>query len=318
MTFYEQGHRVTSMFASRVIDWQDGKAVLSATVDITERKEGEERLRLSEERFSKVFELAPDIIVITRMEDGLILDANRGFQEITGWEKSEVLGRLTADLGLWSAPSDRAEMVEALAAHGEALHREIQFRCKDGAVRTGVYSARAILLSGEPHVLFVMQDISEKKAADERLRREKESLRVTLDCIGDAVIATDTEGRITRMNPVAAKLTGWPAQEAMGQPLDKVFQIIDADSRGQSLSPFTQVLDSGNVVSSAGGTVLVARDGSEYRIANSGAAIRSDDGSLIGVVLVFRDMTQEHAIQEQLRHSQKMEAVWVACRGRGA
>ncbi|MFA7165773.1 MAG: PAS domain S-box protein [Desulfoplanes sp.] len=151
--------------------------------------------------------------------------------------------------------------------------------------------------------------ISERKQALEKLHRSEEKLRITLDSIGDGVIATDTQGTITLMNPVAEKLTGWTLKEAMGKPMRSVFNIIHAQTRKSAESPVKKVLATGGIVNLANHTVLITRDGSEHQIADSAAPIRSDTGTTLGAVLVFRDVTEEYALQEQLRQNQKMQAI---------
>ena len=111
------------------------------------------------------------------------------------------------------------------------------------------------------------------------------------------------------MNPVAERLTGWPMAEAVTRPLSEVFNIVNAQSRRSVASPVENVLASGEVIGLANHTLLISRDGREYQIADSGAPILSDAGEIVGVVLVFRDMTEEYALQEQLAQSQKMDAV---------
>jgi len=125
--------------------------------------------------------------------------------------------------------------------------------------------------------------------AREQLARA--SLTTTLRSIGDAVIATDTAARVTFMNPVAEALTGWSAQDAMGKPLRSVFRIVNEDSREEVDSPAEKVLREGVVVGLANHTVLLTRNGTDLPIDDSGAPIRDDDGSVTGVVLVFRDVT---------------------------
>lgn len=143
--------------------------------------------------------------------------------------------------------------------------------------------------------------VAERERAEEALRRNEESLSTTLNSIGDAVIATDTHGRVVRMNPVAERLTGWPLEQALGHPLHEIFRIVNEESRLPVGSPVDQVLASGSVVGLANHTVLIARDGTERPIADSGAPIRSRDGAVEGVVLVFRDVTEERQAQDALR-----------------
>ncbi|HNV72887.1 MAG TPA: PAS domain S-box protein, partial [Candidatus Ozemobacteraceae bacterium] len=143
----------------------------------------------------------------------------------------------------------------------------------------------------------------------ETLRRSEEDLRITLHSIGDAVISTDTDGRIVRMNEVAEKLTGWSQAEAVGKPSTDVFRIVQGEARQQCANPVEKVLASGEHVELANHTVLVSRTGREYQIADSGSPIRDRDGQIVGVVLVFRDVTEQYVLEERLRQSQKLEAV---------
>ncbi len=137
------------------------------------------------------------------------------------------------------------------------------------------------------------------------LEESRESLAITLHSIGEAVMATDRDGRITGMNDVACRLTGWSEAEATGKPLASVFPIISAITREPVENPVVRVLTTGIVVGLANHTTLVARDGREYQIADSAAPIRDRDGKVVGVVLVFRDVTEEYALREQLRDNEQ-------------
>ena len=138
-----------------------------------------------------------------------------------------------------------------------------------------------------------------------QLRASRENLRTTLDSIGDGVIATDRDGEITRMNPVAEALTGWDFEEAEGRPLLEVFNIVNAKTRRPAQTPVEQVLQEGKIVGLANHTMLIARDGRELQIADSGAPIRDRTGEITGVVLVFRDVTKQYRQREALRESEK-------------
>ena len=135
-------------------------------------------------------------------------------------------------------------------------------------------------------------------------RAAQEEFRTTLYSIGDAVITTDTRGRVRRMNPVAEQLTGWPEIEAQGQPLNAVFRIIQEESRAETENPVQRVLRERAVVGLANHTLLIARDGTERPIADSGAPILNESGALTGVVLVFRDQTEERATQQEVRRNE--------------
>ncbi|MFO8057858.1 MAG: PAS domain S-box protein [bacterium] len=141
--------------------------------------------------------------------------------------------------------------------------------------------------------------------AGQELRENEENLRITLNSIGDAVIATDTTGRVVRMNPIAERLTGWNLEQARGRPLVEVFHIINGRTREQVESPVQKVLDTGLVVGLGNHTVLISADGGEYQIADSGAPIRDEEGRINGVVLVFRDVTEDYRLQEDLQKNEQ-------------
>jgi PAS domain S-box-containing protein len=147
------------------------------------------------------------------------------------------------------------------------------------------------------------QGISHREKA---LVESETRMRITLDSIGDAVIATDDHGRITRMNPMAEKLTGRPLIEAEGLPLPEVFRIINAHTREPVANPVTKVLTEGKTIGLANHTLLISRDGNEYQIADSGAPIWNMDGRIAGVVLVFRDVTETYAREEKIRESERL------------
>lgn len=147
---------------------------------------------------------------------------------------------------------------------------------------------------------------------------QKEYL-VTLNSIGDAVISTDTEGKIKFINQVAEQLTGWNHKDAIGKPLEDVFKIINENSREKVDNPVDKVLKEGKVIGIANHTLLVSKEGKEIPIADSGAPIKNDEGEILGVVLVFRDQTKEREANRKIKESEanllsminnKDQAIW--------
>jgi PAS domain S-box-containing protein len=141
------------------------------------------------------------------------------------------------------------------------------------------------------------------KRANAALHVSEARLSVTLQSIGDAVIATDAAGRVTILNPLAQKLTGWTQAEAASRPADEVFRIVNQDTRQPSTVPLKDVIARGVDQRLPDHAVLISRDGSECAIADSCAPIRDDDDQVVGAVLVFRDVTRETAAQHALRDS---------------
>jgi PAS domain S-box-containing protein len=147
-------------------------------------------------------------------------------------------------------------------------------------------------------------EITGQTRAKARSRATEERYRTIMMSVGDGVIATDTEGRVEMMNPVAEALTGWTHEESLGKPLEEVFHIVNEETRQTVENPIRKVMREGMVVGLANHTVLIARNGREHPIADSGAPIRNERNDITGVVLVFRDQTQERMAQKALKESE--------------
>ena len=152
-------------------------------------------------------------------------------------------------------------------------------------------------------------DSNESQRTPKPTRREKvlldqvESLQIILSSIGDAVITTDTQNNVTYLNPVAESLTGWTQDEAAGLSLDLIFRIINEESRLPVESPVTKALREGTVVGLANHTLLIAKDGTEIPIGDSASPIRNEHGEISGVVLVFRDASEERQAERMRQNA---------------
>lgn len=177
-------------------------------------------------------------------------------------------------------------------------------------LRQGDLRARTGLTAGQDELSGLARTFDDMAATlarrDAALHAEREWLRVTLAGIGDAVIATDQEGRVAFMNAIAQDLTRWSEPDAVGRPIEEVFHIINEATRARVESPVTRVLRDGMLVGLANHTLLVTRDGREIPVDDSGAPIRDASGDLLGVVLVFRDVTERRQAEAQL-HAAKQQ-----------
>lgn len=161
----------------------------------------------------------------------------------------------------------------------------------------------------------LQQEIDERRQAEESLAAEKERLDVTLRSLRERVIATDTEGKILLFNKAAENSTGWTQEEAIGQPLDVVFHIINEKTRERCEKPIEKIIKLGGTIGLANHTVLISRDGTERLIDTSGATIYDKEDNIIGVVLIFRDITEKRKIEEELLKVQKLESIGMLAGG---
>jgi len=155
----------------------------------------------------------------------------------------------------------------------------------------------------------------ERRNAEEALADQKERLNVTLNSIGDGVIATDTTGTITLMNRIAEDITGWARQDAIDNKLETVFHVFNEKTRERCESPLQKVLKTGGIIELAKNTILLSRDGKERVVADSCAPIRDRESRIVGMVLVFRDVTDRRTMESDLLKAQKLESIGLLAGG---
>jgi PAS domain S-box-containing protein len=227
------------------------------------------------------------------------LKVNTAFERQTGLTAHNIIGKTIRNL----YPDDQVrgviELYSEVVFSRTPVRKEIWFGPMESWYELSVFPTQG------DEFTVVVQNVTERKLTIEKLAREKERLRVTLQSVGDAVITTDAHGHVTLLNPVAAQLTGFSAEAAAGQPLSEVFHIFNSRSREPVENPVGRVLAEGRTVGLANHTVLASANGEEYQIADSAAPIRDSAGEIIGVVLVFRDVSQEYAAQQELRERER-------------
>ena len=236
---------------------------------------------------------------------GLDPDRGRGLssgrQTVLTGEGKQVMDRVRAEV-------DEMERVERELLEDRGVIAR-------GAARTAVVTTVVALVIGLALVALVVwlfaRNLAIRQRASEVLRAERERFRTTLTSIGDAVVVTDAQGRVTLLNPVAEALTGWDA-DAIGRPVETVFRIVNEETRAPVENPVDKVLREGAVVGLANHTVLIGRDGRERPIDDSGAPIRDGRGRVVGVVLVFRDITERRASEQRLHENDRRKDEFLA------
>ncbi|MFW6221117.1 MAG: transporter substrate-binding domain-containing protein [Fibrobacterota bacterium] len=244
-------------------------------------------------------------------EDERYLYANRAYREFVRKEPEQVIGRKLSDV-LTKKTYDK------LAPHLKEIRQgnSGQFNLKVYIPHMGQFRYLKITYIpyqgelNEKRSYFVLaQDVTDFAVAEKALRESETNLSITLNSIADGVIATDANQRITRMNPVAQQLTGWNFENAREKALEEVVRMIDPDTRSDIENSAVRVLREGQTAGADNYAILISADGSECRVAYSGAPILDHERRVVGVVLVFHDMTKSYEMEQQLRQAQKMDAI---------
>lgn len=266
----------------------------------------EEALRSSHDFGRRVFVNNPSAIIIYEVQgdgtsgnDYIVRDVNPAALAIENWRKEEVLNK---PLGLLRPGVEGFGILETFKKvweTGETAYYPAHVYQEDDECR---WFENIVFKLTTGEIVAVYSDVTESKTAELALFAEKEKLKVTLYSIGDAVITTDIKGRVDMLNPIAESLTGWTQSEAVGQPLAKIFDIYNEDTGQPCENPVDKVLKTGKIVGLANHTVLRSRNGRQLAIDDSAAPIRNADGELLGVVLVFRDVTETREREARIQY----------------
>ncbi|WP_266168599.1 sensor domain-containing protein [Dyella subtropica] len=280
------------------------RGVFTVFIDITERHALETRLRESEQRFFGAFQHAAIGMGLVA-PDGRLLRVNAALCGMLGYREAELLDLNIREL---THPDDvgksQTMATELMSGLRDAYQLEKRYFHREGHVVHVLLSVSLVRApDGTPfHAVAQIQDISQRKAYEEALFRERELAEVTLRSIGDAVITTDLQLGITSLNPIAEAMTGWSHGEALGQPIDDVFRLIDGETHDTLRNPLLDAITRDTIVELRGNAMLVHRNGFETPIEDSAASIHDHAGNVIGGVLVFHDVSATRALVLKMAH----------------
>jgi diguanylate cyclase (GGDEF)-like protein/PAS domain S-box-containing protein len=298
--------RLSKLNASPIIE--DGRITggMVLAEDISKQRETEKVLEDERAFVSAILETVGAMVVVLDRE-GRIVRFNRACEQLTGYSFEEVSGMYLWDLLIPSKDEKTVRNVfESLSTGMFPSSFENYWLTRSGERRLISWSNTAIPddYGMVKYVIGTGIDISARKQSEIKLILEKERLLVTLSSIGDAVIAVNSEGIVTLINPIAEILTGWSGKDAVGRPLVEVFNIINEITGEPVENPVQKVLTDGKIVGLANHTALISRDRSIVSIADSAAPIRDAGGEVLGVILVFRDVTEEKRRADALKSSE--------------
>ncbi|MDH1263163.1 EAL domain-containing protein [Pseudomonas sp. GD03944] len=209
----QNGELFTGLISAQAFQLDETPVLVVIVRDISQLKATQQQLQVSEEKFAKAFHASPDGLLITRISDGLLIEANEGFNRITGYSNDDVAARSTLDLGIWADPQDRQRMLECIRQDGSVRDLSVQIRTRSGQSRLCELSAQPIPIGDEACLLTIARDITERQVMQEKLQQAA----TVFESTAEGVLITDTQQRITAVNRAFSTITGYSEAEALGQ-----------------------------------------------------------------------------------------------------
>ncbi len=289
-------------------------AVLTIARDLTEIHKAMAIIRENEKHFRSLVNATTTPLVVFHGEQ--IFYANRAFCELSGYSLEEIETMSYFD---FIHPEEHSKILGYVwdAAQGKETSSRYEVKSINKAGNTVWidFSSAPITWDNQPATIASIINITERKQSEQVVLKEKERLAITLKSIGDGVISTDIEGRITLMNKVAEQLTGWIQKEAIGVDISKVFRMKNEQTGDFIENPVNSVLASKSVFELSNHTQLISKDGQIFTIANTASPIKDSDGEVIGVVLVFQDRTEKEKLIAAAQNNQKLESLGILAGG---
>ncbi len=292
-------------------------ALLAIGRNISDRKKVERALKESEKLYRTLVETSPDSITMTDLQ-GHFLMANEGAARMHGFDsREEMIGMSSFDLIVLEDRERALENSKVALESGSLRNEQYRLLRKDGSTFLGELSVSLVKdEAGKPtSIMAIVRDISQRQKIEEALAAEKERLSVTLRSIAEGVITVDREGNILLINEVAEELTGWYYRDAVGKKLDKVLNLKMKNNPVDCTNLINDVIKKGEVVEMFDDLKLIAKDGTERVINRSCAPIRDNGHSIIGVVIIIRDVTEKQKLERELFKSRKLESIGMLAGG---
>ena len=290
-----------------VLDWNDPinlngneKINLRAIVDITERKQAEEKLRESEARFASIFHTNPTRVCITSFEDGRFLDVNETFLKSCGYTRAEVIGHTSLELNDWVDPQARIRLRSLIEEHGRIQNFETQIRRKSGGIITVLISAELIELFGQSCILSVGLDITERKQANDLLRDREQRLQAIIENEPECIKLLAPDGTLLQINP--AGLAMFEADDVQSVLGKSVYPIVIPEHR-QAFQDLTERVCRGE--SGKLEFEIVGLKGTRRWLETHAVSMRNQQGEAIGLLGITRDITERKRTEDALRESEE-------------
>ncbi len=285
-------------------------AIINCVIDVTERKLAEDKLRESEEKFAKAFHTAPYSITITRLEDGKILDVNEAFVSISGYTREEALTSSSIALKLWADPKDSNRVLEGIEQGKSVYNKEYLFRKKNGEIITGLFSNQLIHLGSEPAVLSSVLDITDRKRAEEALRREQNLAKMYLETANVMFIAIDRNGTVTLINNKGCEILGREQGVIVGK--NWIENFIPQAARADIEEVFGKIVSGEVDAVEYHENPVVNAAGEEKLISWHNTTLHDDVGNITGLFSAGIDITEHKQAEDKLKESEERHSLLIS------
>ncbi|HUT68346.1 MAG TPA: PAS domain S-box protein, partial [Dehalococcoidales bacterium] len=296
----KSGETYTVLFSAELINIGGEQCILSSSTDVTERKNIEEALRESEEKFSKAFRASPQAIAIARVKDGKFIEANESHSRVAGFTREELIGHTSAELNTWVNPEDRDRVMQILKKKGLIYNEELKFRKKSGEIQTILFSAELIYVGGEECIISSSTDVTKRKKMEEALRESEEKFSKAFRASPQAIaIARLSDGTFMEVNDSFTRISGYTREETIGHTSfelgtwakpgdrDKMLKLLK-EQGGVNNEEYLFRTKSGDIR-----TMLFSAEQMEHK------------GELC-TVSVINDITEYRKIEEQAREAENL------------
>ncbi|PKK89366.1 MAG: hypothetical protein CVV64_14605 [Candidatus Wallbacteria bacterium HGW-Wallbacteria-1] len=318
INFVKDKRRITlAVLRFPVFKHADGSQLMCFMAqDISDRIQTKEELKRERAMLRSLIDSIPDLIFFKNF-DSVYLGCNRAFEEFVGKGEKEIIGSDDTLLFPKTLADFFRQMDRNMLDSRSARRNEEWVVYPDGKrVLLDTLKTPFVSQTGEHLGLVgISRDITRIKMVEEELAREREKLLVTLASIGDGVISIDVNGNVVIVNRVAELLTGWSQFDASGRSVDEIFILSDPETGAPLENPFRKVLKSGEILALPPRAQLTSRHGVTKHIADSVAPIRDSQGSIMGVVIVFRDVSEKLIMEEEFLKIRKLESLGVLAGG---
>ena len=278
----------------------EARMMRGMAVDITERKQMEEALRKSEEKFSKAFRESPLALSLTSTKDHRYIEVNETFERMIGWNRAEIVGRSALDVGVWTDPDRRIEFIERLLAEGSVRDIEVSFRVRDGQVRTALTSAELIEINGEPCALSAIADITEAKKAEEARQASERRFSEFFSTLPEYCYMTSSTGEILDVNAAACEALGYKKEELLGKPLSDVYA---PESALKLVGLFEKWKRTNKLYDEE--MLVLTKEGKQRTVLLYAGAVKDIEGNVLHIASVQVDITERKEILQKLMESEE-------------